>query len=75
VREALLAGLTRYNAQAQGSSTRIARCLLLVEPPGIDANEITDKGYINQRAVLTRRAALVERLHGDPAAPEVIVIA
>jgi feruloyl-CoA synthase len=75
VREALLAGLARYNAQAQGSSTRIARCLLLVEPPGIDANEITDKGYINQRAVLTRRAALVERLHSDPPAPEVIVIA
>jgi feruloyl-CoA synthase len=75
VREALLAGLARYNAQAQGSSTRIARCMLLIEPPGIDANEITDKGYINQRAVLTRRAALVERLHADPPAAEVIVIA
>jgi feruloyl-CoA synthase len=69
------AGLARYNAQAQGSSTRIARCMLLIEPPGIDANEITDKGYINQRAVLTRRAALVERLHADPPAAEVIVIA
>jgi feruloyl-CoA synthase len=49
--------------------------MLLIEPPGIDANEITDKGYINQRAVLTRRAALVERLHADPPAAEVIVIA
>ena len=40
------------------------------EPPSIDANEITDKGYINQRAVLERRSALVERLYGDT--PEVI---
>ena len=61
---ALAEGLERHNAQSQGSSMRIARCLLLTEPPSIDANEITDKGYLNQRAVLTKRAALVERLHG-----------
>jgi feruloyl-CoA synthase len=48
-----------------GSSTRICRVLLLVEPPSLDANEITDKGYLNQRAVLTRRAHLVERLYDD----------
>ena len=65
---ALAEGLARHNAQAQGSSMRIARCLLLTEPPSIDANEITDKGYLNQRAVLTKRAALVERLHAVPAA-------
>ena len=41
-------------------------------PPDIDAGEITDKGYINQRAVLTRRAAEVERLHGGAADPEVV---
>ena len=64
----LIDGLARHNARAQGSSMRIARCLLLAEPPSIDANEITDKGYLNQRAVLTRRAALVERLYADPAA-------
>jgi feruloyl-CoA synthase len=75
VREALAAGLARHNAVAQGSSMRIARCLLLTEPPGIDANEITDKGYLNQRAVLTRRAALVERLHADSPPAEVIVVA
>ena len=40
------------------------------EPASIDANEITDKGYINQRAVLERRAALVEKLYSDD--PEVI---
>ena len=45
----------------------------MAEPPSIDANEITDKGYINQRAVLERRAASVEMLHADPPASEVIV--
>ena len=39
------------------------RILLMTEPPSIDANEITDKGYMNQRAVLERRAALVEKLY------------
>ena len=74
VKEALVQGLARHNAQAHGSSMRIARCLILTEPPSIDANEITDKGYLNQRAVLTKRAALVERLHAETAADDVIVI-
>ena len=74
VRRAVLEGLIRYNAGVQGSSMRIARCLLLAEPPAIDADEITDKGYLNQRAVLRRRAALVERLYAAPAPPEVIVV-
>jgi len=56
-----------------GSSTHPVRALVMAEPPSIDANEITDKGYINQRAVLERRAALVEELHADRPAPEVIV--
>ena len=43
------------------------RLLVMSEPPSIDANEITDKGYMNQRAVLARRAALVEKLYGDSA--------
>jgi feruloyl-CoA synthase len=46
-----------------GSSTHPVRLLVMTEPPSIDANEITDKGYLNQRAVLERRAAAVERLH------------
>jgi feruloyl-CoA synthase len=75
VREALVDGLRRHNAVAQGSSLRIARCLLLTEPPSIDANEITDKGYLNQRAVLAKRAALVERLYAVPPPADVIVIA
>ena len=45
-----------------GSATRIARLLVLAEPPSIDRGEITDKGSINQRAVLLHRDALVERL-------------
>jgi len=56
-----------------GSSTHPARLLILEEPASIDANEITDKGYINQRAVLERRAQAVERLHADPPPAEVIV--
>ncbi len=56
-----------------GTSTHPVRALVMAEPPSIDANEITDKGYINQRAVLERRALLVEMLHADPPASEVIV--
>ncbi|KQU67756.1 MULTISPECIES: feruloyl-CoA synthase [unclassified Rhizobacter] len=51
-----------------GSATRVARALLLAEPPAIDRGEVTDKGSINQRAVLACRAALVEQLH-DGSAP------
>jgi feruloyl-CoA synthase len=46
-----------------GTSMHPKRLLVMTEPPSIDANEITDKGYINQRAVLERRAALVEALY------------
>ena len=60
---ALQAGLQRLNADAAGSSGRIARVRVLSEPPSADAGEITDKGYLNQRAVLARRAAEVEALY------------
>jgi feruloyl-CoA synthase len=70
LREAVRAGLQRLQAQGGGSSTYATRALLLAEPPQIDAGEITDKGYINQRAVLERRAEWVARLYSD--APEVI---
>ena len=67
IRARLAAGLARHNAENRGSSTRIARVLLTAEPPVIDAGEITDKGYINQRAVLARRASEVDRLYaGEP---------
>jgi len=74
VRRAVIEGLIRHNARVQGSSMRITRCMLLAEPPAIDADEITDKGYLNQRAVLRKRAALVEHLYAVPAPPEVIVV-
>ena len=67
-------GLRRHNAASQGSSMRIARVMLMAEPPSIDGNELTDKGYINQRAALDRRAALVERLYAQSPGDDVIVI-
>ena len=50
-------------AAGTGSATRVARALVLTEPPSIDRGEITDKGSINQRAVLTQRDARVEQLY------------
>jgi feruloyl-CoA synthase len=55
--------LDRLHAAGTGSATRPARLLLLADPPHIDRGEITDKGSINQRAVLAHRAAEVERLY------------
>ncbi len=57
--------LEAYNKDYPGSSTRINRMILMATPPATDANEITDKGYINQRAVLKNRAVEVGRLYAD----------
>jgi feruloyl-CoA synthase len=73
--EHLRAKLAAHNREHGGSSERIARVMLMAEPPSLDANEITDKGYINQRAVLERRAAQVAALFEDPPGPDVIVCA
>ena len=70
----LVAGLQAYNANQRGSSTRVHRVMLMSEPPQIDANEVTDKGYINQRAVLERRATLVERLYATKPGEEVLIL-
>jgi len=59
-------------ARSTGSSNRIARALLLPGPLSIDTGEITDKGSVNQRAVLKCRADLVERLYTEPYAPQVL---
>ncbi|MBE7417609.1 MAG: feruloyl-CoA synthase [Ideonella sp.] len=56
-------GLRALAAAGGGSSQTPTRALLLAEPPSVDAGEITDKGYINQRAVLERRAADVQALY------------
>ena len=75
VRACVAAGLTAYNATtASASSRRIARVLLMTEPPSIDGNELTDKGYINQRAGLERRAQLVQQLYAEPPGADVIVL-
>ena len=76
VRACVAQGLAAHNAGSAGaSSRRIARVLLMTEPPSIDGNELTDKGYINQRAGLDRRAALVQRLYAEPPADDVILLA
>jgi feruloyl-CoA synthase len=68
VRERVATGLRALKAQGGGTSTYATRALLLTEPLSIDAGEITDKGYVNQRAVLAHRAALVEALYAAPPA-------
>ena len=65
VRAAIAQGLARLKAQGGHSSGHAMRALLLVEPASVDGGEITDKGYINQRAVLTRRASAVAILNDD----------
>jgi feruloyl-CoA synthase len=69
---ARIAEALRAMAGEGGSSMHPTRALVMSEPASIDANEITDKGYINQRAVLESRAALVERLHANPPPPDVV---
>jgi feruloyl-CoA synthase len=63
----------RLARESTGSSTRVTRAMIMATPPSIDASEVTDKGSINQRAVLKSRAALVERLYAEPPDPEIIV--
>jgi feruloyl-CoA synthase len=65
VLEELRQRLQQFAADNPGSSTTVRRALVLEEPPSLDGREITDKGSINQRAVLSRRAALVELLYTD----------
>jgi feruloyl-CoA synthase len=59
--------------RGRGTSSRVVRVVLLAEPPSLDIGEMTDKGSINQRAVLAHRAALVEELYADPPPPHVIL--
>jgi len=66
--------MTAYNETHTGSATRVRRIMLMTGPPSIDANEITDKGYINQRAALDRRENLVERLYAEKPDPAVIIV-
>jgi len=74
LRAELAAKLAALAANATASSQRVVRATLLTDPLSLDAGEITDKGSINQRAVLERRAALVAELYADPPPPHVITI-
>lgn len=74
VKDYLRTRLAAHNAQSGGTSGRIRRVMLMLEPPSIDGHEITDKGYINQRATLDRRKRLVELLYENPPPADVIVI-
>jgi feruloyl-CoA synthase len=63
IRSHVAAGLASLRADGGGTSSYATRALLVSAPPSLDAGEITDKGYINQRAVLARRATCLARLH------------
>jgi len=64
--------LTKLAATSTGSSTRVNRAIVVAEPPSMDKGEATDKGSINQRAVLENRAALVDELYALPLSSRVI---
>jgi feruloyl-CoA synthase len=65
--------LTALAKTATGSSNHIARAIVLDGQPAIDASEVTDKGSINQRAVMANRAAEVDALYAEPPPSHVMV--
>ncbi|HWP19588.1 MAG TPA: feruloyl-CoA synthase [Burkholderiaceae bacterium] len=73
VRQRVASALRQLRGEGGGSSQAPTRALLLPDAPSVDAGEITDKGYINQRAVLARRAAEVEALYASPTDARVIL--
>ena len=74
LREHVRRAIAQWNDAHPGSSQKIARVLLFPDAPSIDANEITDKGYINQRLALARRKAEVERLFASTPDADVLVV-
>src|SRR5262245_27007793 len=74
VREELRTRLAAFAGMSTGSSNRVCRAMLLAEAPSLDAGEITDKGSINQRAVLDRRAHLLAELSAAVPSPRVLVV-
>jgi feruloyl-CoA synthase len=73
VKEAFARLIDSFAAASTGASSRVTRAVLLAEPPSLDIGEMTDKGSINQRAVLAHRAAIVEELYAAAPASRVIV--
>lgn len=74
LRETLAARLATLAATSAGSSRRVRRAVVLAEPLSLDAGEVTDKGSVNQRAVLAHRARLLEELYAAAPPPQVIVV-
>jgi feruloyl-CoA synthase len=74
VRARFRALLDELAVESTGTSNRVTRAILVEEPPSLDAGEVTDKGSLNQRAVLEDRAALVEELYAEPASPRILRI-
>ena len=74
IRSAFRDRLARFAAGATGSSTRIAKAVLLDTPLSIDKGEVTDKGSVNQRAVLEHRAALIDAVYAGETRVEVIAV-
>lgn len=74
VRAAFRERFAKFLATATGSSNRITRAILLDTPLSIDRSEVTDKGSINQRAVLEHRAALIEALYARDPPAQVIAL-
>jgi feruloyl-CoA synthase len=72
IRQAFTERLKKFAADATGSSTRITRAVLLDTPLSIDKGEVTDKGSINQRAVLEHRAGLIDGLYAPSPDPHII---
>ena len=71
--DAVRSKVATHNAAKPASSTRVCRVVLLAEPPSLDANEITDKGYVNQRAALNRRSLEVDALFASQPGETVII--
>ena len=74
VRETFSALLAAFNKKAGGSSGRFARLILMDDPPSLDSGELTDKGSINQRAVLALRAEMVEELYAETPSARTITV-
>jgi len=73
VRAAIAGRLVSFAARATGSTTRVERAIVLAEPLSLDRQEVTDKGSINQRAVLACRAHLVDELYAAVPGAHVII--
>ena len=74
VRDAFRERFQKLLASSTGSSTRIARAVLIDTPLSIDRGEVTDKGSINQRAVLEHRSGLIDELYSPTPSPRVITL-